>query len=274
MPIYSKDSSAICMVFLEFVHVLWEWTKPTIVLTDINLVIRFFRTKAVPPQLWNACDYVLQLNFKIYHIAGSVNTAADFLSILKLKIAEKMRLEILGEIQTTPNEVTKSSSDTADDKQFFSTRTNNDKESEKGTLQREKQYRQDTKCLGSKWGTILGKKLYKQFTKTDRQTIHKEHYVVFCEWNQSKCTNTNEARCRSSFEEVKIECSRPTLWWSSTGNRRTKQALQSNLGSHNPQRWPTVPEEMRRNWQRQTVPKSHSKAVCWWSTPEPALWVW
>ena len=68
------------MAILEFQHILWEATKPTIVLTDNKSVTRFFQPMAIPPALWNACDYVLQYNFKIEHIAGSVNTAADFLS--------------------------------------------------------------------------------------------------------------------------------------------------------------------------------------------------
>ena len=89
------------MAFLEFAHILWEATKPTIVLTDNKSVTRFFQTKAIPPALWNACDYVLQFNFKIAHIAGSVNTAADFLSWLELKATEKICLKIREGIQTT-----------------------------------------------------------------------------------------------------------------------------------------------------------------------------
>ena len=79
MSIYSKDFLAIYIAILESAHILWETPKPTIVLTDNKSVTRFFQTKAIPPSLWNACDYVLQFNFKIAHIAGSVNTAADFL---------------------------------------------------------------------------------------------------------------------------------------------------------------------------------------------------
>ena len=79
MSIYSKEFLAFSMAFLEHSHILWEETKPTIVLTDNKSVTRFFQTKAIPPSLWNACEYVLQFNFKIAHIAGSVNTAADFL---------------------------------------------------------------------------------------------------------------------------------------------------------------------------------------------------
>ena len=102
MSIYSKEFLAIYMAFLEFAHILWEATKPTIVLTDNKSVTRFFQTKAIPPALWNACHYVLQLNFKIAHIAGSVNTAAEFLSRLELKVTEKIHLKISEDIHTTP----------------------------------------------------------------------------------------------------------------------------------------------------------------------------
>ena len=74
MSIYSKEFVAIYMAFLEFAHILWEAAEPTIVLTDNKSVTRFFQTKAIPPSLWNASDYVLHFNFKITHIAGSVNT--------------------------------------------------------------------------------------------------------------------------------------------------------------------------------------------------------
>ena len=125
------------MAFLEFAHILWEATKPTIVLTDNKSVTRFFQRKAIPPALWNACDYVLQYNFKIAHTARSVNTAADFLSRLEPKVTEKIRLKIREVIQTTPIEVTTSSSDVADAEQFFFTHTYD--ESEKHTLERKEQ---------------------------------------------------------------------------------------------------------------------------------------
>ena len=102
VSIHSKEFLAIYMAFPEFAHILWESTKPTIVLTDNKSVTRFFQTKAIPPALWNACDYVLQFNFKIAHIAGSVNTAAYFLSRLELKVTEKIRLTIREDIHTTP----------------------------------------------------------------------------------------------------------------------------------------------------------------------------
>ena len=79
MSIYSKEILANYMAFLELTHTLWEATKPTIVLTDNKSVTSSFQTKAIPSALWKAFDYVLQFNLKIAHIAGSVNTAADFL---------------------------------------------------------------------------------------------------------------------------------------------------------------------------------------------------
>ena len=81
----------------------------------------FFQPKSIPPALWNACDYVLQFNFNIAHFAGSVNTAARFLPRLELKVTEKIRLKIREIIQTTPIEVTTSSSDVADEEQIFFT---------------------------------------------------------------------------------------------------------------------------------------------------------
>ena len=67
-------------------------------------------------------DYVLQFNFKIAHIARSVNTAADFFSRLELKVTERLRLKIREVIQTVPIEVTTSSADVADEEQFFFTK--------------------------------------------------------------------------------------------------------------------------------------------------------
>ena len=57
---------------------------------------------------------MLQYNFKLAHIPGSVNTAADFLSRIELKVREEIRLKIREDIQTTPTEVPIFSSDVAD----------------------------------------------------------------------------------------------------------------------------------------------------------------
>ena len=136
MSIYSKEFVAIYMAFLDFAHILWEATKPTIVLTDNKSVTRFFQTKAIPPSLWNACKYVLQFNSKIAHFAGSKNTAADFLSRLELRVIERIRLKIREDVQTTPIEVTTSSSDVADEEQFFFKQTDDQDETEEQILQK------------------------------------------------------------------------------------------------------------------------------------------
>ena len=135
MSIYSKEYLAIYMAFPEFAHILWETSKPMIVLRDNKSITRFFQTKAIPPSLWNACDYVLQFKYKIAHIAGSINTAADFLSRLELKVTVKIHLKIWEDVQKTPIELSTSSSDVADEVQFFFTQTDGQDETEEQTLQ-------------------------------------------------------------------------------------------------------------------------------------------
>ena len=100
---------------------------------------------------WNACDYVLQCNFKATHLAGSVNTAADFLSRLELKLTEKIRLKIWEDIQARPIEVTTSSWDVADGEHLFFTQADNENESIEHTLQRNQRSWQDAEdWVGSK----------------------------------------------------------------------------------------------------------------------------
>ena len=170
MSIYSKETLAIYMAFPEFLHILWEATKPTIVLTDKKSVTRFFQTKAIPPALWNACDYVVQFNFKIAHIAASVNTAGDFLSRLELKVTEKIRLKIREDIHTTPIEVTTSSSDVADEEQIFFTHVDDGKESDEQTLERKEQSRQNATQWAANEQSPALKTSVKESTKIDGNT--------------------------------------------------------------------------------------------------------
>ena len=170
MSIYSKEFLAIYVAFLEFADILWEATKPTIVLTDNKSVTRFFQTKAIPPALWNACDYVLQFFFKIAHIAGSVNTAADFLSRLEIKVTEKIRLKIREDIHTKPIEVATSSSDVADEEQVFFTQTDNDNESEEQTFDRKEQSKQNAKKWAINEQSPIMNTTVKQLTKIDGNT--------------------------------------------------------------------------------------------------------
>ena len=119
MSIYCKEFLAIYHAFLEYSHILWETTLPTLVLTDNRSVTRFFQTKTTPPALWNACDYVLQFKFCVMHQAGSQNTAADFLSRLELTPKEKVQLKLRDDIITAPIEVNLQSTDVADEEQLF-----------------------------------------------------------------------------------------------------------------------------------------------------------
>ena len=109
----------------------------------------------------------MQFSFKIAHIAGSVNTAADFLSRLEHKVTEKERLKIREDIQTTPIEVTTSSSDVADEEQFFFTHTDDTIESEEQTLERKEQSRQNAKQWAANEESPTMRTSVKEFTKID-----------------------------------------------------------------------------------------------------------
>ena len=196
LSIYSKEFLAIDMAFLEFAHIFWEATKPTNVLTDNKSVTRFFQTKATPPALWNACDYVLQFNFKIAHIAGSVNTAADFPYRLELKVTEKTHLKIREDIQTTAIEGTTSSSDVADEEQFFSTHADDSNESDEHTLERKKKrWRQNAKQWAANDKSPVLKTSVKQFTKIDGNTT-------------SHSMNGIKANARTRVNRMSILCGR------------------------------------------------------------------
>ena len=119
MSMYCKQYLAMYHAFFEYSHILWETTIPTLVLTDNRSVTRFFQTKTTPPALCNACDYVLQFKFRIMHVAGSQNTAADFLSRLEPTPKEKVQLKLRDDILTSPIEVNLQSTDVADEEQLF-----------------------------------------------------------------------------------------------------------------------------------------------------------
>ena len=81
------------------------------------------------------------------HIAGPVNTAVDFLSRLELKVTEKIRLKIREDIQTTPIDVTASSSHIAEaeEEQLFFTQADKDNVLEEQTVQRKRTIRARSK---------------------------------------------------------------------------------------------------------------------------------
>ena len=119
MSIYCKEFRPIYHAFLEYSHILWETTLPTLVMTYNRSVTRFFQTKTIPPTLWNACDYVLQFNFHIMHVAGTQNTAADFLSRIDLNPKERVELKVRNDNTTQPIQVNLQSTDVADEEQLF-----------------------------------------------------------------------------------------------------------------------------------------------------------
>ena len=158
------------MAFLDFEHILREATKPTIVPTHNKSVTGFFQAKAIAPALRNARDYGLQFNFKIAHTNGSLNRAADFLSRLELKVTQLVRLKNRKDIQTTPIEVTTSSSDVGDEEQFSFTQADKNDESEEKTFQRKEPLRQNAKQWVANEELSSLKTSVNEFTKIDGNT--------------------------------------------------------------------------------------------------------
>ena len=98
MSIYAKEFLAIYFDFMEYSHILWGSSKPKIVLTVNKSVTRFFQTTMIPSSFWDACDFVLQFHFKIAHVPGKMNTAADFLSRLDINPKDELLLQIREDI--------------------------------------------------------------------------------------------------------------------------------------------------------------------------------
>ena len=119
MSIFAKEFLAIYFAFSEFGHLMWGSVFPVIVFTDNRSVTRFFQTKMIPPQLWNACDYVLQYNFVIAHVAGAMNTAADFLSRAETNPTEKLERNIRNDVTTLAIEVNIQSTGVAEEETLY-----------------------------------------------------------------------------------------------------------------------------------------------------------
>ena len=69
--------------------------------------------------LRNACDYVLQISFQKAQIAGLVSTLGKYIFRLGLIDTEKVRPKLWEYFERTAIEVTTSSSDVDEEKQFF-----------------------------------------------------------------------------------------------------------------------------------------------------------
>ena len=128
MSIYAKEFFAIYYAFKEFGHIFWGTPKTVIILTDNKSVTRFFQTKIIPPPLWNACDFVIQVNFTIAHIPGKNNTAADYLSRMEMDPTEKLVLKIRADVETQPIEVNVQSAGVSEEEQVFFTEEDNETE--------------------------------------------------------------------------------------------------------------------------------------------------
>ena len=98
MSIYYNEFLANYHAFLEYRRLLSETTLPTLEMTNNRSMTHFFQTQAIPPTLWNACDYVLHFNFHIMHVAETQITAADFLSANDLNTRERVELKIRKDI--------------------------------------------------------------------------------------------------------------------------------------------------------------------------------
>ena len=119
MSIYAKEFLSIYFAFVEFGQLMWGSTFPVLVFTDNRSVTRFFQTKMITPALWNACDYVLQNNFVIAHVAGTMNTAVDFLSRTEVDPTEKLEMTIRNHIHTKSIEVNIQSSGIVEQEQIY-----------------------------------------------------------------------------------------------------------------------------------------------------------
>ena len=214
--IYSKESLPIYRAFFECAYFLRETTKPAIVLTDNKSILQFYQTKAIPPSFWNAYDYVLQNKFKVSHNAGSVNTAADFLSRLELWVT-------VGDVSQNPRRHTDNTHWGDNILHGLSRRwtvildTNRWSSWERRTGPwMQITIRRKGDRMGSNWETILKEAKYQEVHKDRRK-----HYVVLHELNQGNCTDTSRPRCWPSPQDLKTQKTLPTTSWSTTDNRQT-----------------------------------------------------
>ena len=119
MSNFAKEFLPISFAFVEFGHLMWGSTFPVTVFTDNRSVTIFFQTKMIPPALCNACEYVLQYNFVIAHVAGTMNTAADFVSRTEVDPTEKLEMTIHNDIHTKAIEVKIQSSGIVEEEEIY-----------------------------------------------------------------------------------------------------------------------------------------------------------
>ena len=94
----------------------------------------------------------------------------NFSPDIELKVAEKIRLKIREDIQTTPIKVTTSSSDVSDEEQFFFTHADDNNESEEQTFEQKERSRGNAKQRAAQEESPVLKTSVKEFTKIDGNT--------------------------------------------------------------------------------------------------------
>ena len=87
-----------------------------------------------------------------------------------MKVTERILLKIRKDVQTTPIEVTTSSSDVADEEQFFFTQKDGEDETEEQTLERKEQSRKKATEWVAHEEPSLMKASIKEFTRIDGNT--------------------------------------------------------------------------------------------------------
>ena len=208
------------MAFLVFAHILWEATKPTIVLTDKS-VTGCFQTKATPPALWHACDYVFQLKNQ----KGTQCCFSQHCSWLSLQ-AWARHGEDTSEIPgRNPNSTYRGYH------LFLRCRWRGTiflHTSRQPRIRRKNTWLKTTietkrQAMATNEESSAFKSSVKEITKIDGNH----------EWNQSNCTYMSRAKCRSCAQKFDTETFRPTTWWSINGDRLTIQNLQGNWWPHN-----------------------------------------
>ena len=121
MSIYAKEFLSIYFAFVEFV-----WGTPHVgKYLPSNCFHRQSFCKPIFPNendsssTLESCDFVLQYNFVIAHVAGWMNTAADFSSRTEVDPTEKLEMTIRNDIHTKAIEVNIQSPGITEEEQIY-----------------------------------------------------------------------------------------------------------------------------------------------------------
>ena len=222
------------MAFFQFAHILWERTKPTIVLTQ-QIRDTFFPDKGNSAStlecIWLCVAIYLQNSTQCWF-----SQHCDWFS---LQTKTQSHAE-----DTSQNPGRHPNNTYRGDHLFLGCRwwrtillhkSRQLRRVRRTNPWAEKTIQKKCEAMDSKQWTIL--------LENKCERVHKDrrkHYVVFHEQNQGKCTNTSIARCRFYVEEYATENPRPSIWWSVNDDRHTVLKLPSKWRQHNSERWPTV----------------------------------